>query len=87
VGAVSYESGNAGNYASPLEGAFHEGRNRIRVERGGGGLAPGDNAPTSLAAIVLEPVGTQATVQSAQRAGWRELCARTVDWIELVRPA
>jgi hypothetical protein len=87
VGAVSYESGNAGNYASPLEGAFHEGRNRIRVERGGGGLAPGDNAPSSLAAIVLEPTGSQATVLSAPRGDWRELCARTVDWIELVRPA
>lgn len=87
VGAVSYESGNAGNYASPLEGTFHEGRNRIRVERGGGSLAPGDNAPSSLAAIVLEPAGTEATVQSAERADWRDLCARTVDWIELVRPA
>jgi hypothetical protein len=87
AGSVSYESGNAGNYGSPIDATLAPGRNLLRIERGGGSLAPGDGTPGALAAIVLEPVGGDLTVQRAEARDWRDVCDRTVDWIELVLPA
>jgi hypothetical protein len=85
VGAVSYDSGNDGNYAQPFEATLVAGRNRLRIVRGGGSLRPGDNTPEILRAVVFEPVGATAEVRSAPTSDWRSLCERNVDWIELVR--
>ena len=85
VGAVSYQSGNDGNYATPIEATLEAGRNRIRIVRGGGSLRPGDATPGALRAIVFEPAGVPAAVETAPLSDWRRLCKLTVDWVELIR--
>jgi hypothetical protein len=87
VGAVSYQSGNDGNYATPLEATLEPGANRLVIERGGGSLRPGDNMPGALRAVVFEPLGLQTDVRSVDLADWREACRSTVDWVEIVRPS
>ena len=87
VGEVSYESGNAGNFASPLQATLSAGRNRLTLERGGGSLKPGDNTPTVLSAILLEPAGAATPVESADPDEWSEVCRQIVDWVEVIRPA
>ena len=87
AGAVSYDSGNDGNYAQPLEATLAAGRNRLRLVRGGGSLRPGDNMPGALRAVVLEPVAARTEVRTADTASWRRLCDRTLDWVEIVRRA
>jgi hypothetical protein len=89
VGSVSYESGNEGNYALPLDADLTAGRRRITLERGGGSPAPGDHTPSRLVAIVLEPERAThtAAVETMPTAEWRRLCGRPVDWIEAVRPS
>jgi hypothetical protein len=82
VGAVSYQSGNDGNYASPIEATLEAGRNRLAIERGGGTLRPGDGMPGALRAIVFEPVGLETDVRSVDVRGWRKACASPVDWVE-----
>lgn len=84
VGALSYESGNDGNYGTPITAALRSGRNRLKIERGGGSLRPGDNTPGALRAIVFEPLGAGTDVRMAERADWRMLCTRTVDWVEVL---
>ena len=85
VGSVSYESGNDGNYGSPIKATLEAGHNRVRVVRGGGSLRPGDNAQGALRAIVFEPTGVSEDVRTAATSDWRAVCRRTVDWVELVR--
>jgi hypothetical protein len=89
VGGVSYESGNEGNYAKPLEADLTAGTHRLTLERGGGSPAPGDHTPSKLVGIVLEPaaLAERAAVQTMAASRWRELCGREVDWIEVVRPS
>ena len=87
VGSVAYETGNDGNYGAPIEATFEPGRNTLVLRRGGGSLRPGDNMPGALRAIVLEPVGVDTDVRTAPLSDWRALCDRTVDWVEVVRPA
>jgi hypothetical protein len=89
VGSVSYESGNEGNYAKPLEVDLTAGTHRLTLQRGGGSPAPGDATPSKLVAVVLEPEPARQppTVETMSPAAWRELCDRDVDWIEAVRPS
>jgi hypothetical protein len=89
VGSVSYESGNEGNYALPLEVELTAGRHRLTLERGGGSAAPGDHTPSKLVGIVLEPepFGEPPAVATVPPSRWRELCGRSLDWIEAVRPS
>jgi len=85
VGEAAYQSGNAGNYARPFDVRLSAGRHVLTLERGGGGLAPGDGGPSRLSAIVLEPYRAgPPTVLEVSSDDWRRLCGRRVDWIEAV---
>ncbi|HYY05774.1 MAG TPA: hypothetical protein VE997_04300, partial [Candidatus Limnocylindria bacterium] len=85
VGAISYESGNEGNYGQPIDATLEPGRNRLTIERGGGSLRPGDGMSGTLRAILFEPDGVRTDVRTAATSDWRTVCRRTVDWVELVR--
>lgn len=85
IGEVAYESGNAGNYASPLEVELSSGTHRIRLERGGGGLGPGDGSASRLVSIAFELQGAAPSVQTLAPADWRELCGRRLDWVAALR--
>jgi hypothetical protein len=87
VGQVSYETGNDGNYGSPIDATLEPGRNRVLIERGGGSLRPGDNMPGALRAIVFEPLGLRIEVRSVDLGDWRAACRSTVDWVEIVKPS
>ena len=87
AGGVSYESGNDGNYGTPIEATLNVGINRLLVRRGGGSLRPGDGSPGALRAIVLEPVHVDTEPRTVPAGDWREACERPVDWVEVVRPA
>ena len=86
VGGVSYQTGNAGNYAEPLTGSFDSGVHRVAIERGGGSLRPGDGTPGRLIAAVFEPADERPELREAAPSEWRSLCERPVDWVEVVRP-
>ena len=86
VGDVAYESGNAGNFGSPLGVTLEPGPHELTLRRGGGSLRPGDNAPSRLLGILFEPeFAAQAAVRSIEPRRWRELCGRPVDWVAVVR--
>jgi hypothetical protein len=63
------------------------GRTIVRIERGGGSLSPGDGSQATL----LGPTsfvrgGTDGrVVHRLAPAGWRTLCGRALDWVEIVR--
>ena len=86
VGEVSYETGNEGNYGSPLDVTLDPGRHQVRIERGGGSPRPGDAAPGRLLAVVFVPeFAGQPAVSSIEPRRWRSLCRRPLDWIAVVR--
>ncbi len=64
---------------------LERGRHRIEVGRGGGGLAPGDGAPSTLGAVALVADGEPRLV-SVEPENIRRLCGRPLDWVELVEP-
>jgi hypothetical protein len=86
AGEVAYESGNDGNYASPLDVTLEPGTHELTVRRGGGSLRPGERAPARLVAIVFEPeFAARPAISSADPRRWRSLCGLTVDWVAVVR--
>ena len=86
IGEAAYESGNEGNSAAPLSVTLAPGRHKITLQRGGGSVRPGDNAPGRLAAIILEPESAeQPAIDAVEPTQWRALCGRPLDWVAAVR--
>jgi len=73
--------------ATPLRVRLSAGRHRLRVARAGFSLAPGNGGAAVLDAAFLTPAGAPTRVLRTLPAGAspRVLCARPVEWIELVR--
>jgi hypothetical protein len=73
--------------ATPLRLRLAAGEHRLSVARGGFGLAPGNGGSAVLAAAFLTPAGDPARVLRPLMPGSspRALCARPLQWIELVR--
>jgi hypothetical protein len=72
---------------APLRVQLAAGPHRVRITRGSTEpLAPGDGGSAILDSIFLTPVGAgaQATLHVAPSAGWRSLCGRRLQWIEVV---
>jgi hypothetical protein len=65
--------------------SLEPGRHRVEVGREGGGLAPGDGAPSTLGAVALVADGEPRLVSVAPE-NVRRLCGRPLDWVELVEP-
>ena len=63
------------------------GRHLLGVVRGGGGLEPGDGSTqASIGAVAAVSEGQPERIVSAARSGWRSICGRRADWVELVGP-
>jgi hypothetical protein len=61
------------------------GAHELRLIRGGGGLAPGDNASALIDGALLEPVAAEReTVRAIPPSAWHTICGRQLDWIEVV---
>jgi hypothetical protein len=72
--------------APPLAVSLSAGPHRLSVDRGPSTLAPGDGGSAVLAAVFLTPAAYDpGALRSAPASGWRALCGRSYDWIELVR--
>jgi hypothetical protein len=61
------------------------GRHTVEVRRGGGGLAPGDGARSTLGALALVADGEPRLLEVG-RGDVGRLCGRPLDWVELVEP-
>ncbi|HZV72974.1 MAG TPA: hypothetical protein VFF79_04590 [Conexibacter sp.] len=83
AGSVANVSGGDGNVLRFDALTLTAGTHIVRIARGGGGLAPGDAAPTGIRAIVLEPLADEAhQLRSVPIGDWRALCGQQLDWIE-----
>jgi hypothetical protein len=69
----------------PLPVRLSAGPHRLTVTRGRSGLAPGDGGSAVLEAVFLTPATTDPRrLDTAPLAGWRALCARPHQWVELL---
>lgn len=85
AGAVENVSGGDGNVMQFQAVTLAAGEHTLRIVRGAGSLRPGDAAPTTIAAIALEPLADEAhPVRSVPLRAWRALCGRQLDWVETV---
>ena len=85
IGEAGYQSGNEGNYATPLDVTLAAGRHTLEIERDGGEPRPADGGASRLVDVVVEPAGGPLPVRSLPPDRWRLLCGLPVDWIEVVR--
>jgi hypothetical protein len=69
----------------PLRATLSMGVHLVSVTRPASTLAPGDGGSAVLDAIFLTPAASDAqTLSTAPAAGWRALCGRRYDWVELL---
>jgi hypothetical protein len=72
---------------APLRVRLAAGSHHLTIARGAANpLAPGSGGSAILDSIFLTPVGfgAQATLRVTPAARWRSLCARRLEWIEVV---
>jgi hypothetical protein len=72
---------------APLPVRLTSGDHRLTIARGTSDLlAPGSGGSAILDSIFLTPVGAggRATLHVTPTAGWRSLCGRPLEWIEVV---
>jgi hypothetical protein len=90
VGSVSNELNNLGDYNEVGEPfTLDAGTHTISITYPQPNLAPGNADSenyTSLAEIALQPLGTQSRLVTVKPSQARELCGRTLDWIEAIAP-
>lgn len=85
AGSARQETGGDGNVVRFGITELTPGAHVVRLTRGGGGLAPGDAAPTSIGMIALAPVADEAfLVRTVPIGDWRALCGQSLDWVETV---
>jgi hypothetical protein len=83
AGSVQDDSGGNGNVLRFDAVALSAGPHLLTVTRGGGGLAPGNAAFTTIRTLALEPtVAEREPVRSVAIGAWRTLCGQRLDWIE-----
>jgi hypothetical protein len=70
----------------PVTVRLGAGEHRVSVTRPGFTLEPGDGGAAVLDGIFLTPAGAdpQGTLRVAAPSGWRTLCGRGYQWVELV---
>lgn len=63
------------------------GRHEVAIERPGGTLAPGSGGQNrAIGPLLVRPAGErEAELREGPPSSWRELCGRTLDWVEAVR--
>jgi hypothetical protein len=84
VGSPSDVFGGDNNKYPVAVVSLSRGRHELEMIRGGGGLAPGDNASTVIDGAVFEPVSAEReSLSTLAPSAWRSLCGRPLDWIEV----
>jgi hypothetical protein len=74
------------NAMAPVPVSLSAGRHRLSLARGGFTLGPGDGGYAYLYGLFLTPASAaaQQPLRGASPSGWRELCGRPYEWIEVV---
>jgi hypothetical protein len=90
IGRVGDGLSGRGEYAElRTDVALAAGDHAVRIARAGGALGPGsgDGASRRLGPLVAVPAGSGGApeVRFTAPSGWRALCGRPLDWIEVVR--
>jgi hypothetical protein len=75
---------NLGQWLPAGTVSIERGLRRLRLERPGGNLAPGDGYKGELGPLVLEPAGRPERLEHPRLESVRELCSSAWDWLELV---
>jgi hypothetical protein len=76
---------NLGQWLSAGEVTLDAGSHKVALTRAGGDLRPGDGYVGELGPLVLQPVGSESTLERFPPGEARQLCGSAWDWIELVR--
>lgn len=74
------------NTLSPLLVRLSAGPHTLTISRPGANLAPGDGGAAVLSGVFLTPAGPagRPSLLSVPLARWRSLCARDLQWVELM---
>ncbi len=74
------------NALAPLNVSLSAGLHTLTITRPGADLAPGDGGAAVLAGIFLVPAGRagEPELRSTPVVGWRALCGRPLQWVELL---
>ena len=75
---------NLGQWLPAGDVRLRRGSHRLQLERGGGGVEPGDGYVGEVGPLVLEPVGAQGSLHRVRPERARTLCGQAWDWIERV---
>jgi hypothetical protein len=90
VGTVAGHLNNPGAYLPVGEVALDAGAHDVSITMAGGTLAPGDGyraGQRQIGPLVFSPPGDERrAVRTIDPADHRELCGRSLDWVEVVRP-
>jgi hypothetical protein len=84
IGAVA-QVNNLGQWLPVRTVTVSPGRHRLEIERGGGGLGPGDGYSGELGPLVLE-AAKPIELRRFPPDRARSLCSSPWDWVEVVRP-
>ena len=86
VGSAKHELNPRGQYARIGEVTLTPGTHSIQISRGTGNLYPGDGGRNRLIGpLVLDPATDTRTVKQLPASRWRDLCGRSLDWVEAIR--
>jgi hypothetical protein len=73
------------NTLTPLRAHLAAGAHTLTITRPGMTLAPGDGGAAVLVSVFLTPTSSdEATLRAVPPARWRSLCARRLQWVELL---
>jgi hypothetical protein len=81
VGTIRHFLNNEGLYAELASADVSAGPHEISVTVEGGDLAPGSGGTSDYGVLAVGPE-TQATLRAVSASDFRELCGKTLDWIE-----
>ena len=86
VGSAKHELNPRGQYARLGQVTLSPGAHSIQIARGTGNLYPGDGGRNRLIGpVVLDPSSDTRTVKQLPASRWRDLCGRSLDWVEAIR--
>lgn len=85
VGEVRYQLNGRQQYAPAGEATLGAGRHQVRLIRPGGDLHPGNGGDNRLLGpLGLSPREETLEVETVAPRRWRELCGRSLDWVEVL---
>jgi hypothetical protein len=90
VGAVRHVIAHTGAFVELGSTRLASGRHRVALTYQDGGWRPGsggqDTTPFTIGPLLLAPMPDPRAVTYTLTGHWRQLCGKTLDWIEALNP-